>query len=53
MLDAALYYRYEKIQLAVNFDNILDKTHWIGGYDFNRLFPGAPRNFLATITYTL
>ena len=53
VLDAALYYRYEKIQLAVNFDNILDKTHWIGGYDFNRLFPGAPRNFLATITYTL
>lgn len=53
ILDAAVYYRFEKVQLAVNFNNILDKTHWEGGYDFNRLFPGAPRNFLATISYTL
>lgn len=51
--NAAVYYRFEKVQLAVNLNNIFDKTHWEGGYDFNRLFPGAPRNFLATISYTL
>lgn len=51
--DAALFYRFEKVQLSVNFNNIFDKIHWEGGYDFNRLFPGAPRNFLATISYTL
>jgi iron complex outermembrane recepter protein len=53
VMDAALYYKFEKIQLSVNLNNIFDKTHWIGGYDFNRLFPGAPRNFVATIYYTL
>lgn len=51
--DAAVYYKFDKIQISVNFNNIFDKTHWIGGYDFNRLFPGAPRNFIATIYYTL
>ncbi|WP_343306788.1 TonB-dependent siderophore receptor [Chitinophaga niabensis] len=51
--NAALYYHFDKIQLAVNINNILDKTHWIGGYDYNRLFPGAPRNIQATIYYTL
>lgn len=53
IVDAALYYKFEKVQLSVNFNNIFDKIHWEGGYDFNRLFPGAPRNFLATISYTL
>ncbi len=51
--DAALYYRFEKVRISVNFNNIFNKTHWTGGYDFNRLYPGAPRNFLATIYYTL
>lgn len=50
---AAIYYRFDKIQLSVNADNLFDKTHWIGGYDFNRLFPGSPRNIQATIYYTL
>ena len=50
--DAAVYYRFDKVQLSVNLNNIFDKTYWTGGYDFNRLFPGAPRNFLATIAYT-
>lgn len=51
--NAAVYYHFDKIQLSVNINNIFDKTHWIGGYDFNRLFPGAPRNVQATIYYTL
>lgn len=51
--NAAVYYHFDKIQLSVNINNIFDKVHWIGGYDFNRLFPGAPRNIQATIYYTL
>ncbi|MGN6494886.1 MAG: hypothetical protein ACTHLE_23065 [Agriterribacter sp.] len=49
----ALILFFIQVQLSFNFNNIFNKTYWSGGYDFNRLFPGAPRNFLATIFYTL
>jgi iron complex outermembrane receptor protein len=26
-------------------------THWVGGYDSSRLYPGAPRNWLTSISY--
>lgn len=47
-----VYYRIEKFQLALNANNLLNKTHWVGGYDYNRLYPGAPRNLLASVGYT-
>lgn len=50
--DAALYYAVDRFKLSVNVNNIFDKTHWVGGYDFNRLFPGVPRNFLIGVGYT-
>jgi iron complex outermembrane receptor protein len=50
--DAALYYTVDRFKLSVNMNNIFDKTHWVGGYDFNRLFPGTPRNFLIGVGYT-
>lgn len=52
LLNAALYYTIGKVQLQANFNNITNKTHWVGGYDYIRLFPGAPRNFLVTLNYT-
>lgn len=52
LLNAALYYSIGKVQLQANFNNITNKTHWVGGYDYIRLFPGAPRNFLLTLGYT-
>lgn len=52
LLNAALYYSIGKVQLQANFNNITNKTHWVGGYDYIRLFPGAPRNFLFTLGYT-
>lgn len=52
LMNAAVSYSVKKFRLAVNFNNIFDKTHWIGGYDFNRLFPGTPRNFMTSIGYT-
>jgi len=53
LLDAALYYTPGKsnMQLALNINNVLDKTYWIGAQNYLRLFPGAPRNFLLTATY--
>jgi len=52
LLNAALYYNVGKVQLQGNFNNLTNKTHWVGGYDYIRLFPGAPRNFLLTLGYT-
>lgn len=52
LVNAALYYTVGKVQIQANLNNITNKTHWIGGYDYIRLFPGTPRNFLFTLGYT-
>lgn len=49
--DAALYYTIDRFKLSANLNNAFNKTHWVGGYDFNRLFPGTPRNFLIGVGY--
>ncbi len=51
LVDAAIYYRLNKFQIQMNVNNLLDKTHWVGGYDFIRAFPGAPRNVMMTVSY--
>lgn len=50
--DVALYYTIDRFKLSANLNNVFNKTHWVGGYDFNRLFPGTPRNFLIGVGYT-
>lgn len=52
VFNAALYYRVDKFQIQFNLNNVLNKTYWVGGYDYLRLFPGAPRNWLTTVAYT-
>lgn len=52
IIDAALYYKIDKVQFQVNVNNLTDKTHWVGGYDVIRAFPGAPRNIMTTVSYT-
>jgi iron complex outermembrane recepter protein len=49
--DVALYYAIDRFKLSANLNNVFDKTHWTGGYDFNRLYPGTPRNFLIGVGY--
>ncbi|WP_160715475.1 TonB-dependent receptor [Chitinophaga solisilvae] len=51
VVNAALYYRIDKFQLQFNLNNILNKTYWVGGYDYLRLFPGAPRNWMSSVSY--
>ncbi|WP_226335277.1 TonB-dependent receptor [Echinicola marina] len=51
LVDAALYYKMKKFQIQMNINNVLDKKHWVGGYDYLRAFPGAPRNVMTTISY--
>lgn len=52
LVNAAVYYTVGKIQMQLNANNIGGKRYWVGGYDYIRLFPGAPSNYLATVTYT-
>ncbi|MFP4291716.1 MAG: TonB-dependent siderophore receptor [Cyclobacteriaceae bacterium] len=52
IFDAAVSYRVNRFNIAANFYNLLDETHWVGGYSYVRLFPGAPRNFLLSVGYT-
>lgn len=52
IVDAAVYYSVDKFRLSVNLNNVFNKEHWIGGFDYNRLFPGTPRNFLVGVGYT-
>jgi iron complex outermembrane receptor protein len=52
LLNAALYYNFNKFLISLNVNNLGNKTHWVGGYDYIRLFPGAPRNWLVTVAYT-
>ena len=51
LVNAVLYYKINQIQLQLNFNNVLNQTHWVGGYDKLRSFPGAPRNINASVTY--
>lgn len=50
--DAAVFYNINKFKFAVNMNNLFDERYFLGGYDYFRASPGAPRNFMATIGYT-
>ena len=53
LLDMALYYApaRSRMQLALNASNLTNQTYWIGAQTYQRLFPGAPRNFILTATF--
>ncbi|MEH0157396.1 TonB-dependent receptor [Limibacter armeniacum] len=52
LFDAGISYKVNKVKVALTVDNVFDKTYWVGGYSYARLFPGAPRNYLLSIGYT-
>ena len=52
VVDAAVYYKLKKVQLAVNVGNVFDKIYWLGAFDYTRLFPGTPRNIMFNIKYS-
>ncbi|OJJ19929.1 ferrichrome-iron receptor [marine bacterium AO1-C] len=53
IFDAAIYYAPAKgnLQLALNMRNLANDTYWLGAQNYQRLFPGAPRNYMLTATY--
>ena len=51
VLDASLGYFYQKVGLRFNLNNLTDARYFTGAYGFVSVFPGAPRNFRATLSY--
>jgi iron complex outermembrane recepter protein len=51
VFNGALFYNYDKFRLALNVNNITGEDWFAGGYNFERSFPGAPRNFLLSFGY--
>lgn len=52
VFNASLFYQVNKFRMAVNLNNITNETYFIGGYNFQRNWTGAPRNFLVSVGYT-
>lgn len=52
VLDAALFYTVDKFNFHLNVNNLLDRYYFVGGYDYFRTSPGAPRHLMATVGYT-
>ncbi|WP_187270242.1 TonB-dependent receptor [Pontibacter qinzhouensis] len=52
VVNAAAFYRANKFKLSVNVNNLFDTYYFVGGYDYQRAFPGAPRHFILSVGYT-
>ncbi|WP_266205088.1 TonB-dependent receptor [Pontibacter kalidii] len=52
VVNAAAFYRVNKFKLSLNVNNVFDEYYFVGGYDYQRAFPGAPRNFILSMGYT-
>jgi iron complex outermembrane receptor protein len=51
LLDAALYYEQESYTVQVNFNNILDKRHFVGSFSDLYVLPGKPFNVSASVNW--
>ncbi|MFB6274011.1 MAG: TonB-dependent siderophore receptor, partial [Salinibacter sp.] len=53
VVDAAVYYQWRNVDLALNVNNVFDERHFIGGISQVALFPGTPRSFSLEATIEL
>jgi iron complex outermembrane receptor protein len=49
--DAALFYRRDRLRLAVNVQNLFDINYFEGSRDINRVIPGSPLTVSGTISW--
>ena len=50
-MNAAVYYHTGALKIAVSVNNVFDKYYFLGGFDYTRAFPGAPRNVMVSLGY--
>lgn len=51
VFNALAYYQVDKMRVSLNVNNITNKTWFAGGYNFQRNFPGSPRQVLVSVGY--
>lgn len=49
---ASAFYTVNNFKITATVDNLLDETYWVGGYNYGRIYPGAPRTALLKVGYT-
>lgn len=52
VFDASLSYTVGRFRVAAYMDNLLDERYWVGGYNYGRIYPGAPRTYRVSAGYT-
>jgi iron complex outermembrane receptor protein len=52
LFNAALYYQWRTLNVALNGRNLTDETHWTGAYNYQRSFPGDPLTVTLSADYT-
>lgn len=52
IFNGSISYRVERFRLSANVYNLADRSYFVGGYNYARNFPGAPRNFMLNAGYT-
>jgi len=52
LVNASVFYNpTDSLRLALQGKNLTDKTHWTGGYYYERLYPGNPRTVSLSAAY--
>lgn len=51
IFNAGLFYNLTNTEFALTVKNLADKTHWTGGYNYERTFPGDPRSVNLTLKH--
>jgi iron complex outermembrane receptor protein len=51
IFNAGIHYRYQHFLLAMNVNNLTNKTYWTSAYNNISKWPGAPRNYMVNLGY--
>ncbi len=51
IFNGGVHYRYRHVTLAMNVNNITNKTYWTSAYNNINKWPGAPRNYMVNLGY--
>ena len=51
VLNAGIQYHYSKFTVALMWNNVTDKTYWMGAYNNVYKWPGEPTNGMVNVSY--
>ena len=51
IINGGINYKRKHFSVAINVNNITNKTYWLGAYNNVNKWPGAPRNFMINLGY--